>query len=443
MNEIAPLSHSVTTERVLALLDGLDWEQARVCDVGAGNGYFSQALGERLGGRGLDPGVHLAACDVVPEEFRYAPVRCTPIGADGRLPYDDASFDAVVSIEVVEHVENQFAFLREVARIAKPGARIVVTTPNTLNANSRLRSLAQGFPLLFDPLPLADGNVRHLSGHIHPISPYFLAVAALRAGLVEPRFHPDRTKTSAVIQTALLAPVLWLGGRRPTPPPAPQVARHLRAERRHPGRGERLGNADVPDGGVGSEEADEGRRMKDEAPKPSSLGLSSFILRPSPPGRPSTHASVITADSGSSFRIDRQMRSKAARRWRGVTLAKRTAVEVDEPRLDAGRGAADEDVLQIEVGVQRAGVVQAAHERGGGDAGRAALRGRRLLEEAPEVRGAPHLARDEGAAVDAGRVPPHGRAERLGRRHTRRRDLPPRCAARGTGARRIRSSGCG
>ena len=211
MNEIAPLSHSVTTERVLALLDGLDWERARVCDVGAGNGYFSQALGERLGGRGLDPGAHLAACDVVPEEFRYAPVRCTPIGADGRLPYDDASFDAVVSIEVVEHVENQFAFLREVARIAKPGARIVVTTPNTLNANSRLRSLAQGFPLLFDPLPLADGNVRHLSGHIHPISPYFLAVAALRAGLVEPRFHPDRTKTSAVIQTALLAPVLWLG----------------------------------------------------------------------------------------------------------------------------------------------------------------------------------------------------------------------------------------
>ena len=92
---------------------------------------------------------------------------------------------------------------------------IVVTTPNTLNANSRLRSLLQGFPLLFDPLPLADGNVRHLSGHIHPISPYFLAVAALRAGLVEPRFHPDRTKTSAVIQTALLAPVLWLG-----PPPS-------------------------------------------------------------------------------------------------------------------------------------------------------------------------------------------------------------------------------
>jgi SAM-dependent methyltransferase len=208
--DIAPLSHSVTTERVLELLDDLDWSRARVCDVGAGNGYFSQALGERLRGRDLEPGAHIAACDVVPAEFRYPPVACAPIGADGRLPYDDASFDAVVSIEVVEHVENQFAFLRELARIARPDATVVVTTPNTLNANSRLRSLLQGFPLLFDPLPLRDGDVRHLSGHIHPISPYFLAVAALRAGLTDPTFHPDRTKTSAALQTALLAPALWL-----------------------------------------------------------------------------------------------------------------------------------------------------------------------------------------------------------------------------------------
>src|SRR5512143_1516799 len=208
--DIAPLSHSLTSERVLALLDGLDWTRARVCDVGAGNGYFSQALGERLRALGLVPGAHLDACDVVPEEFRYPPVRCAAIGADGRLPYDDASFDAVVSIEVVEHVENQFAFLRELARIARPGAPVIVTTPNTLNANSRLRNLLQGFPLLFDPVPLAAGDVRHLSGHIHPISPYFLAIAALRAGLIEPRFHPDRTKTSAVIQSTLLAPALWL-----------------------------------------------------------------------------------------------------------------------------------------------------------------------------------------------------------------------------------------
>lgn len=210
---IAPLSHSATTARVLALLDGLDWQRARVADVGAGNGYFSRALGEALRARGFDPGGRIAACDVVPEEFRYAPVRCAPIGPDGRLPFADGAFDAVVSIEVVEHVENQFAFLRELARIARPGALVVVSTPNTLNANSRLRTLLQGFPLLFDPLPLGRGDVRHLSGHIHPVSPYYLALAALRAGLSEPSFHPDRTKTSGALLTGLLAPALWLAAR--------------------------------------------------------------------------------------------------------------------------------------------------------------------------------------------------------------------------------------
>jgi SAM-dependent methyltransferase len=229
MEEIAPLSHSVTTTRVLALLDNLDWPRARVADVGAGNGHFSQALGERLRARGLEPAEHLEACDVMPEEFRYAPVACRTIGPDGRLPFADDSFDAVVSIEVVEHVENQFEFLRELARIARPGATIVVTTPNTLNANSRLRTLLQGFPLLFDPLPLGGGDVRHLSGHIHPISPYFLAVAALRAGLIEPTFHPDRTKTSGAILTALLAPALWLASR----------AQRRRLQRKWPGVYER------------------------------------------------------------------------------------------------------------------------------------------------------------------------------------------------------------
>jgi SAM-dependent methyltransferase len=209
----------------MALLDGLDWTRARVADVGAGNGFFSQALGETLRQRGFDPGACIAACDVVPEEFRYPPVLCAPIGGDGRLPLADAAFDAVVSIEVVEHVENQFAFVRELARIAKPGGVVVITTPNTLNANSRVRTLLQGFPLLFDPLPLAGGDVRHLSGHIHPITPYYLAVTALRAGLVDLSFHPDRTKTSGAILTALLGPALWIA----------RLAQRRRMQRKWPG----------------------------------------------------------------------------------------------------------------------------------------------------------------------------------------------------------------
>ena len=206
---------------MLALLDGLDWERARVCDVGAGNGYLSQALGERLRRRGLDPGAHLAACDVVPEEFRYAPVRCAPIGTDGRLPYGRRELRRRRQHpKVVEHVENQFAFLREVARIARPGARIVVTTP-TRSTPTRACAAWRRASRLFDPLPLADGNVRHLSGHIHPISPYFLAVARpARRSRSSRASIPTAPRPRPSSRPLLLAPVLWLGAAAPAPPPA-------------------------------------------------------------------------------------------------------------------------------------------------------------------------------------------------------------------------------
>jgi 2-polyprenyl-3-methyl-5-hydroxy-6-metoxy-1,4-benzoquinol methylase len=47
------------------------------------------------------------------------------------LPDDCA--DAVVAVETIEHLENPRAFLRELARLAKPGGWVVVTTPNQLS----------------------------------------------------------------------------------------------------------------------------------------------------------------------------------------------------------------------------------------------------------------------------------------------------------------------
>ena len=205
-------SAPATSRTTLALLADLDWPNARVADVGAGRGHFSQLLCDYLrGAHGLEPEGRVLACDLLPESFGCEEVECAPIGADGRLPYADDSLDAVVAIEVVEHVEDQFAFLRELARVAKPGAPVIVTTPNTLNMNSRLRTFTWGFPVLYDPLPLEGGDPRLLAGHIHPISPYYLAYDAARAGLTDLRLVSDRTKRSAGALALLFAPALLLG----------------------------------------------------------------------------------------------------------------------------------------------------------------------------------------------------------------------------------------
>jgi hypothetical protein len=80
--------------------------------------------------------------------------------------YSDAPFDLVTASEVVEHVENYRSLLREVFRTMKSGGIIVITTPNVLNAKSRIRYSLSGFANLFGPLPVCNDKLYPMRGHI-------------------------------------------------------------------------------------------------------------------------------------------------------------------------------------------------------------------------------------------------------------------------------------
>jgi SAM-dependent methyltransferase len=51
------------------------------------------------------------------------------VPAGDALPFDDRSFDAVLAFEVVEHVENDTGLLEEMARVARPGGVLILSTP--------------------------------------------------------------------------------------------------------------------------------------------------------------------------------------------------------------------------------------------------------------------------------------------------------------------------
>lgn len=195
--EIRPISHWSTNDKVFSLVRPFLDRDARIADIGAGEGFFSKKMGDYLESKGKQPSESLAACDLFPASFRYPPIVCDAVSMDGLLPYADASFDVVCSLEVIEHLEDQFLFTRELLRVLKPGGLAIISTPNVLNVNSRLRTLHSGFAVLFDPLLLSSNDPVHTSGHINPVSYYYLAYMLYRAGFADVSVEYDRLKSSA------------------------------------------------------------------------------------------------------------------------------------------------------------------------------------------------------------------------------------------------------
>lgn len=115
---------------------------ARVLDVGCGAG---QVIG-RLAADGFEAhGVEISEPSVA-RARRVCPRVQT---YDGRhLPYPDAHFTAVGTLNVLEHVDEPEDFLAELVRVAEPAARLVVSSPNFLRVlgpgyHPRMRGLAR------------------------------------------------------------------------------------------------------------------------------------------------------------------------------------------------------------------------------------------------------------------------------------------------------------
>ena len=117
-----------------------------------------------------------------------------------RLPYEDGQFDLVTCVEVIEHVENFRAVVREVFRILRPGGVAVFTTPNVLNMRSRLRYLSSGFYNLFGPVLLDRPDVRPgARGHISPINFFYLAHAFASAGFRDLTVSVDKYQRRSIL----------------------------------------------------------------------------------------------------------------------------------------------------------------------------------------------------------------------------------------------------
>lgn len=209
LQEIPSYSHPLTTVKLLSLIGSDTYQGKVIVDLGAGAGYFSWKLFENLQKQGIDPSEIIKPCDLFPELFQFDKLNCTKCDFADRLPFDDASVDLLICMEVIEHIPNQRDLWQEIGRIMKPKGKVLMTTPNILNINARLRYLLSGTMPLYDILPIANSDVVHTSGHINPVSLYYLYYFAKLAGFSEIHFHIDRVKKSSLA----LSPIFYVASQ--------------------------------------------------------------------------------------------------------------------------------------------------------------------------------------------------------------------------------------
>jgi len=164
----APLAHQAIHDTVVSILERQP--RGALLDVPAGEG----ALAARL----IDAGFDVRCCDLYPEIFRLDGIDIHKGNLDAELPFSEQSFEYVTCLEGLEHIENPQQAMREFARVLKPGGHLIVSVPNILNVEERLKWLFYGYTSHFKPISRAAtdrlrgeyGDRVEIAAHVNPIA---------------------------------------------------------------------------------------------------------------------------------------------------------------------------------------------------------------------------------------------------------------------------------
>jgi ubiquinone/menaquinone biosynthesis C-methylase UbiE len=119
--------HHQIAEEVALLAAGLAPKPRRVLDVGCGTGYLLRGLAEKLPAAQVMRGIDAAPRMVEVARSMASDARLGfTVGVAEDLPYEDASFDLVVSTTSFDHWHDQQRGLAECARVLEPEGHLLL-----------------------------------------------------------------------------------------------------------------------------------------------------------------------------------------------------------------------------------------------------------------------------------------------------------------------------
>jgi ubiquinone/menaquinone biosynthesis C-methylase UbiE len=112
-------------KRLLSLFEANP--NSKMLDLGCDDGEWTMEIAQRIGT------ANVFGVDLVEERYRKAVERGVEVrqaDLNGRVPFEDATFEVVHSNQVIEHISDLDFFVEEIHRVLKPGGYAVICTEN-------------------------------------------------------------------------------------------------------------------------------------------------------------------------------------------------------------------------------------------------------------------------------------------------------------------------
>jgi SAM-dependent methyltransferase len=168
-------------EKIVALHTAGGDKKLRILDIATGNGALAQRI------RDLKPDWDIEINDLeVQSRLRHFKSYAVDLNGNFGKRFRPGGYDLILAIEILEHLENPWHFMRHAERILKPGGYLILSTPNSDSWLDRAVTIMDGHATYF-----GERGYVNSGGHITAVPDWLLRKIAQGLTFDEVKLHED------------------------------------------------------------------------------------------------------------------------------------------------------------------------------------------------------------------------------------------------------------